>query len=191
MGMERRLSAILAADVAGYTRLMGHDEVGTLAALKAHRADFIDGKIAEYRGRIVKLMGDGMLVEFPSVVNAVACAAGIQLGMRRRNSAIPDGRRIEFRIGVHLGDVLVEENDIYGDGVNVASRIEGLAKPGGVAVSGAVREHVGRRLDIQFEDAGEHRLKNIDQPIRLESMKLRSPPLKNLPARGPVRLRPS
>lgn len=170
--MERRLSAILAADVAGYARLMGHDEAGTLAALKAHRADFIDGKIGEYRGRIVKLMGDGMLVEFPSVVNAVACAAGIQLGMRRRNSAISDGRRIEFRIGIHLGDVIVEENDIYGDGVNVASRIEGLAKPGGVAVSGAVREHVGSRLDIEFEDAGDHRLKNIDQPIRIYEVAL-------------------
>ena len=133
---QRRLAAILAADVVGYSRLMGQDEAGTLAALKAHRKELIDRKIAEHQGRIVKLTGDGMLVEFPSVVNAVACAADIQRGMRERNADVPEDRRIEFRIGVNLGDVIVEDDDIYGDGVNVAARLEGIAEPGGIAVSG-------------------------------------------------------
>jgi adenylate cyclase len=170
--LERRLAAILAADVAGFSRLMRSNEAGTLSALKAHRKELIDGKIAEHRGRIVKLMGDGMLVEFPSVVNAVACAADIQRGMRERNDGVPEGRRIEFRIGIHLGDVIVEDDDIYGDGVNVAARIEGLARPGGVAVSEAVRDNVGNRLDIAFEDLGEQQLKNIDRRIRIYSAML-------------------
>ena len=159
--MERRLTAILAADVVGYSRLMGANEVGTLAALKSHRAELVDGKIAEHQGRIVKLTGDGMLVEFPSVVNAVACAADIQRRMRERNADVPEDRRIEFRIGVNLGDIIFEDNDIYGDGVNIAARIESIARPGGVAVSGAVRDNVGNRLDLSFEDTGEQALKNI------------------------------
>ena len=160
--MERRLTAILAADVVGYSRLMGLDEAGTLSALKTHRREMVDAKIAEHQGRIVKLTGDGMLVEFPSVVNAVACAADIQRRMRERNVDVPEDRRIEFRIGVNLGDIIVEDNDIYGDGVNVAARIESIAKPGGVAVSGSVRDNVGNRLDLALRghgraDAEEHR----------------------------------
>src|SRR4030095_11350622 len=133
--MERRLTAILAADVVGYSRLMGEDETSTLAALKTLRAELIDAKIAEHQGRMVKLTGDGMLVEFPSVVNAVACAAAVQRGMADRNAGVSSDRRIEFRIGVNLGDVIVEGDDIFGDGVNVAARLEGIAQPGGIAVS--------------------------------------------------------
>ena len=153
--MERRLAAILAADVVGYSRLMGEDEVGTLARLKAHREELIEGKIAEHRGHIVKLSGDGILVEFPSVVNAVACAVDIQREMRGRNADVPQDQRIEFRIGVNLGDIIVEENDIFGDGVNVAARIEGIAPPGGVSVSGTVRDHIGNKLNLAFDDRGE------------------------------------
>src|SRR5438477_6272869 len=149
--MERRLTAILAADVVGYSRLMSMDETGTLAALKEVRTDFIDGKIAEHQGRIVKLTGDGMLVEFPSVVNAVACAAEVQRGMRDRNADVPQDRRIEFRIGVNLGDVIVEGEDIFGDGVNVAARLEGIVKAGGIAISGCVRDQMGNRLALVFD----------------------------------------
>jgi adenylate cyclase len=170
--MERRLTAILAADVVGYSRLMGANEAGTLAALKSHRSEFIDGKIAEHKGRIVKLTGDGMLVEFPSVVNAVACAAAIQLGMGTRNADVPHEHRIELRIGINLGDVIVDSDDIYGDGVNVAARLEAIAKPGGIAVSGSVRDQVGARLDLGFEDMGEQTLKNIERPVRVYSIQL-------------------
>jgi adenylate cyclase len=165
--VERRLAAILAADVVGYSRLMGLDEGGTLSAFKAHRRELVDGKIAEHRGRIVKLTGDGMLVEFPSVVNAVACATDIQQKMRERNADVPEDRRIEFRIGVHLGDIILEDDDIFGDGVNIAARIESIAKPGGVAVSGSVRDSVGNRLELTFEDTGEQTLKNIERPVRV------------------------
>ena len=164
---ERRLAAILAADVAGYSRLMGADEEGTLAALKSHRREVIDPKITEHRGRIVKTTGDGMLVEFASVVNAVACAAKIQQEMRARNASVPEDRRIEFRIGINLGDVIVEDNDIYGDGVNIAARIESIAKPGGVAISASVRDNVGNKLDLTFEDTGEQTLKNIERLVRV------------------------
>lgn len=174
--MERRLTAILAADVVGYSRLMGLDEAETLSKLKTHRSELIDGKIAEHRGRIVKLTGDGMLVEFPSVVNAVACAAEIQRRMRERNFEVPEDRRIEFRIGVHLGDIIVEDNDIYGEGVNVAARIESIARPGGVAVSGSVRDNVGNRLDLTFEDMGEQALKNIDRPVRVYNVRIGASP---------------
>ena len=165
--MERRLSAIMAADVVGYSRLMGANEVGTLTALKQHRAEMIDPCIAEHQGRIVKLTGDGMLVEFPSVVSAVSCAAEVQREMRSRNISVAEDRRIEFRIGINLGDVIVEGDDIFGDGVNVASRIESIAKPGGVAVSSAVRDNVGNKLDLVFEDMGDQDLKNIDIPVRV------------------------
>jgi adenylate cyclase len=165
--MERRLSAIMAADVVGYSRLMSVNEVATLTALKDHRVSLIDPKIAQHQGRIVKLTGDGMLVEFPSVVNAVECATTIQREMRGRNANVPADRRIEFRVGINLGDVIVEDDDIFGDGVNVASRIEGVAKPGGVAVSSAVRDNIGNKLDLVFEDMGEKELKNIGFPVRV------------------------
>jgi adenylate cyclase len=165
--MERRLVAIMAADVVGYSRLMGTNEAGTLADLKAHRKDLVDAKIAEHQGRIVKLTGDGLLAEFSSVVNAVACAVAVQRGMSDRNASVPPPRRIEFRIGVNLGDVIVEGDDIFGDGVNVAVRLEGIAQPGGIAVSGPVRDHIGNRLDIAFDDLGEQTLKNIERPVRV------------------------
>jgi adenylate cyclase len=173
--MERRLTAILAADVVGYSRLMGTNETGTLAALKTLRTDFIDGKISDHQGRVVKLTGDGMLVEFPSVVNAVACAAEVQRGMRDRNAGVPQDRRIEFRIGVNLGDIVVEGDDIFGDGVNVAARLESIAEPGGITISGSVRDHVGNRLDLAFKDMGEQTLKNIERPIRVYKVSLDGP----------------
>ena len=165
--MERRLSAIMAADVVGYSRLMGANEVATLTSLREHRDELIDPCIADHQGRIVKLTGDGMLVEFTSVVGAVDCAVDVQREMRARNSSVPVERRIEFRIGINLGDVIVDGDDIFGDGVNVASRIEGVAKPGGVSVSGNVRENLGNKLDLEFEDAGEQELKNIAFPVRV------------------------
>jgi adenylate cyclase len=172
--MERRLTAILAADVVGYSRLMTIDEAGTLAALKSLRKNLADPKISEHNGRIVKLTGDGMLVEFPSVVSAVACAVDIQSAMRTRNAAAP-AAPIEFRIGVNLGDVIVEDGDIFGDGVNVAARLESIAPVGGIAVSQSVRDHVGKRLDLTFEDMGERRLKNIESPIRVYSISVDCP----------------
>jgi adenylate cyclase len=173
--MERRLTAILAADVVGYSRMMGVDEVGTLAALKSIRTDFIEGKIVEHQGRVVKLTGDGMLVEFPSVVSAVACAAEVQGGVGKRNVDVPFDRRIEFRIGINLGDVIVEGEDIYGDGVNVAVRLESIAEAGGITVSQSVRDHVGNRLGLTFEDRGERKLKNIEKPIRVYDVLLEEP----------------
>ena len=165
--MERRLAAILVADVVGYSRLMEEDEAGTLAALKAHRAELIDPEIAEYHGRIVKLMGDGALVEFPSVVDAVECAGDIQVGMAARNADVPEGRRIEFRIGINLGDIIVEGEDIYGDGVNVAARLQELAEPGGVCISSAVYEQVHKKTDLAFQDMGKREVKNISEPVRV------------------------
>lgn len=170
--MERRLSAIVAADVVGYSRMMGANEAGTLEALKAARAEIVDSRIATHQGRLVKLTGDGILVEFSSVVNAVACAAEVQRAMRDRNAGVPRGRRIEFRIGVSLGDVMVEGDDIYGDGVNIAVRLERFSKPGGIAISQTVRDHVGNRLDLAFEDCGEQKLKNIEKPVRVYSISL-------------------
>jgi len=164
---ERRLAAILAADVAGYSRLMGADEEGTLTALKAIRRELGDPKIAEHRGRIVKTTGDGLLAEFPSVVEAVRCAVEIQRGMAERNAALPEGRRIEFRIGVNLGDVILDDGDIFGDGVNIAARLEALAEPGGICLGGAAHEQVRDRLDLVFDDIGEQQVKNIARPIRV------------------------
>jgi adenylate cyclase len=165
--VERRLTAILAADVAGYSRLMGADEEGTLAQLKAHRRALVDPKIAEHRGRIVKTTGDGMLVEFASVVDAVRCAIELQRGMAERNAEVPQEKRIEFRVGIHQGDIVVEDQDIFGDGVNVAARLESLAEPGGICVSGRVQEDARGKLDIAFEDAGDQQLKNIERPVRI------------------------
>jgi adenylate cyclase len=165
--MYRRLTAILAADVVGYSRLMGADEAGTLSALKAVQSELIDRKITEHQGRVVKLTGDGILAEFPSVVNAVICATEIQDSVRKRNADLPKDRRIEFRIGVNLGDVIVEGGDIFGDGVNVAARLEALAESGGICVSAIVHDQVQGKLDCDFDDIGEQRLKNINRPVRV------------------------
>jgi adenylate cyclase len=164
--VERRLAAVLAADVAGYSRLIGADEGGTLARLRAVRGDLIDRKIADNRGRIVKTTGDGLLVEFSSVVDALRCAIEVQAGMSERNAAVPADRRIEWRIGINVGDIVVEDGDIFGDGVNVAARLEGLAEPGGICVSARVQEDAAGRLDLAFEDIGEQQLKNIARPVR-------------------------
>ena len=165
--MERRLAAILAADVVGYTRLMGEDEAGTLAALKAHREDFVQPKIAEHRGRLIKLMGDGVLVEFASVIDALACAAELQNGMAERNGQALDKPQIVFRIGINLGDVIVEGDDLYSDGVNVASRLESLAEPGGICISAKVYDEVKNKLALSYEDLGEREVKNVSEPIRV------------------------
>jgi TolB-like protein/class 3 adenylate cyclase len=165
--MARRLAAILAADVVGYSRLMAADEGGTLAALKAHRKEFIEPKIAEHQGRIVKLMGDGALVEFASVVEAVQCAVEVQAGMAERNAGVPDERRIAFRIGVNLGDIIIEDDDIHGDGVNVAARLEALAAPGGICVSAPVRVQVEDKLPYGFEDLGAQQVKNIPRLVHV------------------------
>jgi len=161
----RRLAAILALDMVGSSRLMEADEAGTLAAFLDHRARLIEPAIADHNGRIVKLTGDGALVEFASVVDAVACALAIQNGMAGRNEAIPEDRRIMFRIGVHLGDVMVEDDDLYGDGVNVAARLEGLAEPGGICLSQQALDHVETKLDLAYEDMGDQQVKNIARPI--------------------------
>jgi TolB-like protein/class 3 adenylate cyclase len=167
MAAIRRLAAILAADVAGYSRLMGADEEGTLERLKAQRREFLDPKIAEHRGRIVKTTGDGLLVEFASVVDAVRCAVAVQQAMPERNTGVAAGNRIELRIGINLGDVIVEDDDLYGDGVNIAARIEALADAGGVFVSNTVHDHVRDRLPFVFEDLGEQQVKNITRPVRV------------------------
>jgi adenylate cyclase len=164
--VERRLAAILAADVAGYSRLMSADEEGTVRALLAIRRDVGDLKIAEHRGRIVKTTGDGLLVEFASAVDAVRCAVEVQAAMRERNADISADKRIEFRIGLHQGDIIVEDSDIFGDGVNVAARLEALAEPGGICVSARVQEDTAGRLDLAFDDLGEQNLKNIARPVR-------------------------
>ncbi len=165
--VQRRLAAILAADVVGYSRLVGQDETGTLATLRKLRTELIDPRITNHNGRVFKTTGDGLLAEFPSVVNAVACAADIQRGMAARNADLPEDRVIQLRIGVNLGDVIVEGDDVFGDGVNVAARLEGISPPGGVAVSGMVRDNIGNRLDLAFEDLGEQQLKNIAKPVRI------------------------
>ena len=165
--VERRLAAVLAADVAGYSRLIGADEGDTLARLRAIRGDLIDRRIAENRGRIVKTTGDGLLVEFSSVVDALRCATGVQAGMAELNIAVPADRRLEWRIGINVGDIVVEDGDIFGDGVNVAARLEGLAEPGGICVSARVQEDAAGRLDLAFEDMGEQALKNIARPVRV------------------------
>ena len=164
---ERKLAAILAADVVGYSRLMGADEAGTHAQFRALHKDFIEPKIAEHRGRIVKLSGDGILVEFASVVDAVRCAVEVQQSIAVHNTNLEPERRIEFRIGINLGDVIIDGDDIYGDGVNVAARLEGLARPSGVCISDVVHQMVRGRLDLGFEDLGEQQVKNIAQPVHV------------------------
>ncbi len=165
--MERRLAAILATDMVGFSRLMGEDETATLAALQSHLTELIEPKVAEFRGRIVKLLGDGALVEFASVVDAVGCGVAIQEGMAERAAMAPENRRIEFRIGINIGDVLVDGDDIFGDCVNLAARLEGLADPGGICISETVYEATRNKLDVKFEDLGERDLKNIAEPVRV------------------------
>ena len=167
MSQTRRLAAILAADVAGYSRLIGADEGGTLERLKALRRELLDPKIAEHTGRLVKTTGDGLLVEFGSVVDALRCAVEVQREMAGRNAGVPPDNRIEFRIGINVGDIVVEDGDIFGDGVNVAARLEGLAEPGGICVSARVQEDAAGKLDLAFEDIGEQQLKNIARPVRV------------------------
>jgi class 3 adenylate cyclase len=174
---ERRLAAILAADVAGYSRLIGVDEEGTLHRIRSIRAELIDPKIAEHHGRLVKTTGDGLLVEFGSVVDALRCAVEIQQDMAERNAGIEVAERIDFRIGIHQGDIVVEDGDIFGDGVNVAARLEGLAEPGGICVSARVQEDTAGRLDIAFADMGEQSLKNIARPVRAYRISIQPRPV--------------
>ena len=168
--VDRRLAAVLAADVVGYSRLMGHDEEGTLNRLNAHRRELIDPKIAEHRGRIVKTTGDGLLAEFASVVDAVRCAVELQRGMAERNAEAAEDKRIALRVGVNLGDIIVEGGDIFGDGVNIAARLEALAEPGGICISRIVRNQVRDKLPYDFDDIGEQSVKNIARPVRADSM---------------------
>jgi adenylate cyclase len=180
MASTRRLAAILAADVAGYSRLMGADEEGTHERLKAVRRQLFDRKIEEHQGRIVKTTGDGLLVEFPSVVDAMRCAAEVQRGMIDREPEATDERQIRFRIGVNLGDIIAEGGDIFGDGVNVAARLEALAEPGGICISRTVRDQIRDKLSYPFEDSGEQSVKNIARPVRVYS--LRPEAVADLPA---------
>jgi TolB-like protein len=189
--VERRLAAILAADVAGYSRLMGADEEGTLARLKGHRKALVDPKVAEHRGRIVNTTGDGMLVEFASVVDAVRCAVEVQRGMIERNAGVPQETRIEFRVGIHQGDIIIDGGDIFGDGVNVAARLENLAEPGGICVSGRVQEDARGKLDVSFEDMGEHRLKNIAIPVRVHRVQPQGGSITSVRAALPLPDKPS
>src|ERR1700757_3772922 len=178
----RRLAAILAADVVGYSRLMGADEEGTHERFKAHLVELIDPKIAEHHGRIVKTTGDGLLVEFASVVDAVRCGAEVQRGMIDREPEVPDERQIRFRIGINLGDVIAEGGDIFGDGVNVAARLEALAEPGGICISRMVRDQIRDKLPFVLEDRGEQSVKNIARPVRVYA--LRPEAIADLPASG-------
>ncbi|EPE95340.1 adenylate/guanylate cyclase domain-containing protein [Rhizobium grahamii] len=180
--MERRLTAILAADVVGYSRLMGIDETGTLAAVNRHRRELIEPALAGHGGRLVKLIGDGLLAEFSSVVNAVACAVDIQRGMQQRNIGVEQEQRIQLRIGINLGDVIVEDGDIFGDGVNIAARLEGIAAPGGIAVSASVNDQIGSKLDLRFEDMGHQTLKNIRQAVRVYAVLFDQPTERPAPA---------
>ncbi|WFU38512.1 adenylate/guanylate cyclase domain-containing protein [Bradyrhizobium sp. CB82] len=172
--VKRKLAAILAADIAGYSRLMGADEAGTLARLKEYRRELIDPKNRQYRGRVVKTTGDGILIEFPSVVDAISCSIEVQLGMCERNADIPPEKRIEFRIGINLGDVIVEGRDLYGDGVNIAARLEGVAEPGGICISQTVLNHARGKIAFEFEDLGELALKNIVRPVHVYHLLLNS-----------------
>jgi class 3 adenylate cyclase len=186
--VERKLAAILAADVAGYSRLMGADEEGTHERLKAHLRELVDPKIKEHRGRTVKNTGDGLLAEFPSVVEAVRCAAELQRGMADRNAEIPEDKRITFRVGINLGDVIAEPDDIYGDGVNVAARLEALAEPGGICISRVVRDQIRDKLIYPFEDRGEQSVKNIARSVQVYA--LRPEAIAELPATGVLAIAP-
>jgi class 3 adenylate cyclase len=200
--IQRRLAAVLAADVVGYSRLMGIDEVGTLTSLKAHRRELIDPTIATHHGRIVKTTGDGALMEFASVVDAVACAVAIQRGMMSRNANVPEDKRIIFRIGINVGDIIIDGGDIFGDGVNIAARLETLCEPGGVCISRAANEQIRGKLSLAFADLGEQMVKNIANAVGvygLASKDIEALPEPDLPhgrrawrpRRRPGRLRPT
>ena len=180
--VERRLTAILAADVAGYSRLMGIDEEGTHKDLKAHRRNLVEPKIEQHKGRIIKNTGDGFLAEFTSVVDAVRCATEIQQEMIARNTGVADDKRIEFRMGIHQGDIIIDSGDIFGDGVNLAARLENIADPGGICVSARVQEDLGSALDLTFDDIGEHHLKNIQRPVRVYRVRLQGKPPSSRPS---------
>ncbi len=182
-GDHRRLAAIVSADVVGYSLLMGRDDSATLAGLKSHRRELIDPKIAEYNGRIVKTTGDGLLLEFPSVVDAVRCAVDVQRGMAERNADVPADQRIEFRVGINVGDIIIDEEDIFGDGVNVAARLQTLAEPGGICVSRVVRDQVLDKLSFAFEDLGAQEVKNIARPVEVYRVDLATETLPR-PSRG-------
>ena len=185
--VERRLAAILAADVAGYSRLMGADEEGTLAQLKAVRKTLVDPTIAAHRGRIVKTTGDGMLVEFASAVDAARGAAEVQRGMAKQNIDVPQDKRIEFRIGIHVGDIIIDENDIFGDGVNIAARLEGIAEPGGICISDDAQRQIRGKIELAFDDMGQQSLKNIAEPMRAWRLQIDTNSPSTLP--GKLRLR--
>jgi adenylate cyclase len=172
--VERRLTAVLAADVAAYSRLMGRDEEGTLANLKSFRKTLVDPAIAAHRGRIVKTTGDGMLVEFASAVDAARCAVEVQCSIARQNAGVPQELRIEFRIGIHVGDIIIDDNDIFGDGVNIAARLEGIAEPGGICISDDAHRQIRGKIDLAFDDIGEQALKNIAEPMRAWHIRLAS-----------------
>ena len=180
--VKRKLAAILAADIVGYSRLMSADETGTLVRLKEHRRELIDPMNKQYRGRVVKTTGDGILVEFPSVVDALGCAIDVQRGMHGRNAHVPAERRIEFRVGINLGDVIVEGRDLYGDGVNIAARLEGLAEPGDICISQTVLNHTRGKIAFDVEDLGEQQLKNIPRPVRVYRVPCSGTPAKERPA---------
>ena len=190
--VERRMVAILAADVVGYSRLMEANEERTMGALRQHRREFFDPTMAKHGGRIFKVMGDGFLVEFGSVINAARCAVEIQRGMVERNAGVPEDRHIKFRIGINLGDIIVEGDDFYGDGVNLAARLEGLAGPGGIACSAVARNHIGNKLDLEFLDQGEKTVKNIIQPVHVYFVNLgmSAESAAPSPAGGQTRTRP-
>src|SRR5438046_6150614 len=172
----RRLAAIVSADLVGYSLRMGRDDSATLVGLKFHRRELIDPKISEYGGRIVKTTGDGLLLEFPSVVDAVRCAVDVQRGMAERNAGVRPEQRIDFRIGINVGDIIIDENDIFGDGVNVAARLQTLAEPGGICVSRVVRDQVLDKLSFAFEDLGAQEVKNIARPVEAYRVDLCSGP---------------
>jgi TolB-like protein/class 3 adenylate cyclase len=184
--VERRLAAILAADVAGYSRLMGVDEEGVLARLKAVRKSLVDPTIAAHRGRIVKTTGDGMLVEFASAVDAARCAIDVQRGLAEQNATLPEVSRLEYRIGIHVGDIIVDENDIFGDGVNIAARLEGVAEPGGVCISDDAQRQIRGKVDTAFEDMGPQNLKNIAEPMRAWRLRMNASGSAPAPIEPPV-----
>src|ERR1700710_1100549 len=181
--VERRLAAVLAADVAGYSRLMGRDEEGTLANLKSLRKTLMDPAIGGDRGRIVKTTGDGILVEFASAVDAARCAVEIQRGMAAQNADLPQETKIEFRIGIHVGDIIIDDNDIFGDGVNIAARLEGIAEPGGVCISDDAPRQVRGKVELAFDDVGPHNIKTTAEPMRAWSVRLDADAASTAPAK--------
>jgi adenylate cyclase len=188
--VERRLAAILAADVVGYSRLMEADEAGTARLLREHRA-IVDALVAEHGGRIVKTTGDGILIEFPSVVDAVECAVALQRLMAERNDGVPFDRRMDWRVGIHLGDILIEGDDIIGDRVNLAARLEGIAEPGGICISEDAFRQVHGKINVEFRDGGEQALKNIAQRVRVYRAQLAPAPIPPAPTAGAAPERPS